>query len=334
MCSGRLASQPLLHAGMQGEQAGLSKELTHLKHPCPHLLRVAQALHVDRLHLVVPRPDDLAAGVHGGHRLLAPKLYHDAALVVAEGQGGRGCGGEGRRSAMGGWCATRGKEGRQASAGTCMAAMGSPALQGRLCAVRAGPVAPGGRRPCALVPGPLPAGACPAPTQQQLHAPQRAGPRAGSPDGNGVGALDIGHRPHALHAIVERILQPVGGGVPQLHSAVLRAREDEGQLRVEAHGGDVVRVAVQRLRGAGRGGAGQAGKGCTAALHCARNARHARSPGTLMVCRRHPHAQAPFVLWSSMHAARGWRPYAAGHPSPSGPADPPGCTPWSGSPTP
>ena len=50
-----------------------------------HLLKVGpEGLDVDGLDLVVARPDDLAAGVHGGHGLLAPDLDQHRPLIVAQ----------------------------------------------------------------------------------------------------------------------------------------------------------------------------------------------------------------------------------------------------------
>ncbi len=62
-----------------------------------------------------------------------------------------------------------------------------------------------------------------------------------------VGALAGAEGPEALEAVVDGILQAVGGAVPDLDHTVLGARDDDGQLRVEAHGAHVVRVALQRL---------------------------------------------------------------------------------------
>ena len=45
----------------------------------------SEGLDVDGLDLVVAGPDDLAAAVHRGHGLLAAKLHHRHALVVAQG---------------------------------------------------------------------------------------------------------------------------------------------------------------------------------------------------------------------------------------------------------
>ena len=59
-----------------------------------------------------------------------------------------------------------------------------------------------------------------------------------------VGALSVAERPHALEAVVERALQPVGGAMPQPHAAILAAGQDDGQLRVEHDCRDVVCVAL------------------------------------------------------------------------------------------
>ena len=44
----------------------------------------AKGLDVDGLDLVVVGPDDLAAAVHGGHRLLPPNLDQSCALVIPQ----------------------------------------------------------------------------------------------------------------------------------------------------------------------------------------------------------------------------------------------------------
>ena len=50
-----------------------------------HLLKVgAQGLDIDGLDLIVPCPNDFAAGVHGGHGLLAPDLDQHRAIVIAQ----------------------------------------------------------------------------------------------------------------------------------------------------------------------------------------------------------------------------------------------------------
>ena len=62
-----------------------------------------------------------------------------------------------------------------------------------------------------------------------------------------VGALAGAQRPEPLEAVVERGLQAVRRGVPEFDGAVLRAGDDDGELRVEADSADVVPVALQRL---------------------------------------------------------------------------------------
>ena len=90
------------------------------------------------------------------------------------------------------------------------------------------------------------------------------------PDGELVGIASAGERPGALHTVVESRLCAVPeayspssktrkqretkpsrelwgasrGGVPETHGAVLGARDEDGQARVEAHGTHVVGVAV------------------------------------------------------------------------------------------
>eukprot|EP00958_Prasinococcus_capsulatus_P026393 scaffold4781_cov339-Prasinococcus_capsulatus_cf.AAC.10 len=66
-------------------------------------------------------------------------------------------------------------------------------------------------------------------------------------DAHHVGALGVAERPDALHAVVERVLQAVGGVVPDPHGSVLGARHDDRKLRVEHHRGHVVRVPLERL---------------------------------------------------------------------------------------
>jgi len=67
------------------------------------------------------------------------------------------------------------------------------------------------------------------------------------PDGHLRGALRGRQRPHPLQPVVERGLGAVGGAVEEAHGAVLGAREQHGQPRVEADGHHVVRVPLQRL---------------------------------------------------------------------------------------
>ena len=62
-----------------------------------------------------------------------------------------------------------------------------------------------------------------------------------------VGALAGAKRPQALQSVVQRGLQAVRGGVPELHGAVLGPCDNDGQLRVEQDGADVVPMAFQRL---------------------------------------------------------------------------------------
>mmetsp|Transcript_12328 Transcript_12328/g.40502 ORF Transcript_12328/g.40502 Transcript_12328/m.40502 type:complete len:453 (+) Transcript_12328:1401-2759(+) len=64
---------------------------------------------------------------------------------------------------------------------------------------------------------------------------------------NVIRALDHRSGPHSLEAIVESVLKAVGSGVPDAERAILRTGDDDGELRMEAHGADVVRVALQRL---------------------------------------------------------------------------------------
>ena len=50
-----------------------------------YLVKVAtQGLDVGCLDLILACPDDLAARVHGGHRLLAPNLDEHGAVVIAQ----------------------------------------------------------------------------------------------------------------------------------------------------------------------------------------------------------------------------------------------------------
>mmetsp|Transcript_65615 Transcript_65615/g.136668 ORF Transcript_65615/g.136668 Transcript_65615/m.136668 type:complete len:438 (+) Transcript_65615:2-1315(+) len=110
----------------------------------------ARALHVHHLHLVVLRPDDLAAAlVHGGDGLLLAHLDDGAALVVA-----------------------------------------------------------------------------------QAHA---------------VRALAARDAPHALHAVVERVLQRERARVEDAHRPVLAAGDDHGEVRVEGDTADILRVVGERL---------------------------------------------------------------------------------------
>ena len=62
-----------------------------------------------------------------------------------------------------------------------------------------------------------------------------------------VGTLAGGQSPKPLKAIVECGLQAVGRGVPELHRAILRPCDDDGQLWVEADGADIVPMALERL---------------------------------------------------------------------------------------
>ena len=65
-------------------------------------------------------------------------------------------------------------------------------------------------------------------------------------EGHDVGVLlgDV-DGPRALHRVAQRDLELVGLRVPHFHVAVLGGRDDEGQLGVEDHGGDVFCVAVE-----------------------------------------------------------------------------------------
>lgn len=53
------------------------------------------------------------------------------------------------------------------------------------------------------------------------------------PDGHVVRPLEAGNVPDALEAVVERVLEAVGVGVPDADGAVLGAGQDDGQLGVE-----------------------------------------------------------------------------------------------------
>ena len=66
-------------------------------------------------------------------------------------------------------------------------------------------------------------------------------------DGDVVGALEAAYGPDALEAVVERVVETVGVGVPELDGAVLAAGENERQLGVKRDARDVLRVAVERL---------------------------------------------------------------------------------------
>ena len=137
------------------------------------------------------------------------------------------------------------------------------------------------------------------------------------------------------------------GGVPQLHGAVLRAGQDERQLGVEAHGGDVVGVAVQRLQAGRYIGGEHVGKWASHVW----GVWHGKQPAWARHGRRPP--------WKhSAEAARAWRcrDLAAiritcrvhvNHIASRSQANritqrfrsqasksAPGCRPWSGSPTP
>ena len=69
-------------------------------------------------------------------------------------------------------------------------------------------------------------------------------------DGQQVRALEVGDGPHPLQAVVQGLLQPVGGGVPEPDGAVLRPCDDEGELGVEAHRRYVVRVPLEGVHAA------------------------------------------------------------------------------------
>ncbi len=65
-----------------GEGVGLRRVCCKSNEKEAHVLKVgAEGLDIDGLDLVVARPDDLAAAVHGRHRLLAPDLYQHRALI-------------------------------------------------------------------------------------------------------------------------------------------------------------------------------------------------------------------------------------------------------------
>ena len=53
--------------------------------------------------------------------------------------------------------------------------------------------------------------------------------------------------PHSAAAVVQRHLAAVGHAVPDANCAVLAARDDHRQLRVEEDARDVLRVALERL---------------------------------------------------------------------------------------
>ena len=127
-------------------------EVLHRERQTLAVLRLVlrrQRLDVHRLHVVVLGPDDLAAGIHRRHRVLAANLEHHRALVV--------------------------------------------------------------------------------------------------PNRHGVGTLDDAYRPDALKPVVQRVLKPVRGAVPDAQRAVFGAGDDHGELGVEAHRADVVRVSLERL---------------------------------------------------------------------------------------
>ena len=67
------------------------------------------------------------------------------------------------------------------------------------------------------------------------------------PESHVVAAPEDPNTPDPLQAVVECVLQPVGVGMPDLHCPVLRPRQDDGQLRVEADAGDVLGMALQCL---------------------------------------------------------------------------------------
>ena len=48
------------------------------------LVLIAKRFDIDGLDLVMPGPDDFAAGIHAGHRLLSPNLDHHRALIKAK----------------------------------------------------------------------------------------------------------------------------------------------------------------------------------------------------------------------------------------------------------
>lgn len=62
-----------------------------------------------------------------------------------------------------------------------------------------------------------------------------------------VRSLDIAEGPEPLHGVVEDVLQAIGVGVPDPEGAVLRSRQDDGQLWMEAGRADVVAVTLQGL---------------------------------------------------------------------------------------
>ena len=66
-------------------------------------------------------------------------------------------------------------------------------------------------------------------------------------DGQVVRVLGTRHTPHPLQSVVEGRLQSIRVGVPQSQSAIFGPGDDDGQVWVELHCRDVVRVPVQRL---------------------------------------------------------------------------------------
>lgn len=51
-----------------------------------HIFSVGtQGLDIDCLDLIVVSPDDLAAAVHGGHRLFPPNLDQGSAFIIPQG---------------------------------------------------------------------------------------------------------------------------------------------------------------------------------------------------------------------------------------------------------
>lgn len=183
----------------------------------PEQRRLAQS------RCIADQPGPLTAGVHGGHRLFTAHLHHHAALIVAARQ---------RQPVV----VSDQKVMRQSrpaplqlGARTAAAPLSQARFQPRLRAT-ATESSPFTYHTAHKLSSAGPACSLPHAPCRMLLATTEA-----SPDSHGVGALDVAHRPHALHAVVQRVLQPVAAvngeaarmickpsiDVHELHGAVL-----------------------------------------------------------------------------------------------------------------
>ena len=65
------------------------------------------------------------------------------------------------------------------------------------------------------------------------------------PNGDLVAPFETADGPHALHAVIQSILESICGRMPNPHGPVFGPRDNDGQLRVEKDAADIVRVPFE-----------------------------------------------------------------------------------------